>query len=116
MKELFLKKSGVFQGRPGPLVVVIMDGVGWSDNVEGNAVKRALTPVLDDLWGNHPHLLLQAHGTAVGLPSDKDMGNSEVGHNAIGAGRVFAQGARRVNKAIEEGSMWEGEVWKKLIE
>ena len=116
MKELFLKKSSVFQGRPGPLVVVIMDGIGWSDNVEGNAVKRALTPVLDDLWENHPHLLLQAHGTAVGLPSDKDMGNSEVGHNAIGAGRVFAQGARRVNKAIEEGSMWEGEVWKKLIE
>ena len=116
MKELTLKRSSLFQGRPGPLVVVIMDGIGWSENTEGNAVKRAVTPVLDNLWENHPHLLLQAHGKAVGLPTDKDMGNSEVGHNAIGAGRVFAQGAQRVNKAIEEGSMWEGKIWKKLIE
>ncbi|MFO7891728.1 MAG: 2,3-bisphosphoglycerate-independent phosphoglycerate mutase [bacterium] len=115
MKELKLKRNTVFKGRPGPLVVVIMDGIGWSESAEGNAVKQALTPVLDELLEKHPHLLLQAHGTAVGLPTDKDMGNSEVGHNAIGAGRVFAQGARRVNKAIEEGDMWEGETWKKLI-
>ncbi len=110
-----LRKNTLFQGRPGPLVVVIMDGIGFSDNTEGNAVKRAWTPVLDNLLETCPHILLRAHGTAVGLPTDQDMGNSEVGHNAIGAGRVFAQGARRVNKAIEEGDMWEGEIWEKLI-
>lgn len=115
MKEFTLKKNTVFQGRPGPLVIVIMDGIGWSDNTEGNAVKRAVTPVLDQLIKQHPNLLLKAHGIAVGLPTDGDMGNSEVGHNAIGAGRVFAQGARRVNKAIEKGDMWKGETWKKLI-
>ncbi len=116
MKEFKLKKNSLFKGRSGPLVVVIMDGIGWSENPEGNAVKKALTPVLDDLLAHSPNVLLQAHGTAVGLPTDEDMGNSEVGHNAIGAGRVFAQGARRVNKAIENGDMWEGETWKKLID
>jgi len=115
MKEFKLQKNTLFKGRSGPLVVVIMDGIGWSENPEGNAVKKAFTPVLDDLLIHYPHLLLQAHGTAVGLPTEKDMGNSEVGHNAIGAGKVFAQGARRVNKAIDKGDIWEGEVWKKLI-
>jgi len=115
MKEFKLKRNSLFKGRSGPLVVVIMDGIGWSENPEGNAVKKAFTPVLDDLLAHSPNILLQAHGKAVGLPTDKDMGNSEVGHNAIGAGRVFAQGAKRVNKAIEKGDIWEGEVWKKLI-
>jgi len=110
-----LKKSEKFSGRKGPLVVVIMDGVGISDNNAGNAVKSAHKPVLDFLFSNYANRLLKAHGKAVGLPSDKDMGNSEVGHNAIGAGRVFSQGAKLVNEAVKTGALWKGEVWKKLI-
>ena len=110
-----LKKFSKFNGRPGPVVVVIMDGVGLNPETVGNAVATAHTPTLDYLMKNYLNTQLQAHGTAVGLPSDKDMGNSEVGHNAIGAGRVFSQGARLVNEAIETGALWKGEVWQKLI-
>jgi len=102
--------------RPGPVVLVIMDGIGINPNTAGNAVKAAYTPTLDWLMKNHPNTLLRAHGKAVGLPSDSDMGNSEVGHNAIGAGRVFHQGARLVNEAIETGRLWEGQTWQKLIQ
>ncbi|MDZ7270890.1 MAG: 2,3-bisphosphoglycerate-independent phosphoglycerate mutase, partial [candidate division KSB1 bacterium] len=93
-----------------------MDGVGISQEEEGNAVLLARTPTLDWLFGHCPHLLLQAHGTAVGLPSDDDMGNSEVGHNAIGAGRVFDQGAKLVNRALRTGEMFAGPVWRRLID
>ncbi|MDZ7393613.1 MAG: 2,3-bisphosphoglycerate-independent phosphoglycerate mutase [candidate division KSB1 bacterium] len=111
-----LKRLDEFRGRPGPLLVVIMDGVGISQEEEGNAVLLARTPTLDWLFGHCPHLLLQAHGTAVGLPSDDDMGNSEVGHNAIGAGRVFDQGAKLVNRALRTGEMFAGPVWRRLID
>lgn len=111
-----LKKFKKFQGRPGPLLLVIMDGVGLNESTIGNAVAAANTPVLDKLMKNVPMCRLQAHGKAVGLPSDADMGNSEVGHNAIGAGRVFEQGARLVNEAISSGKLWKGETWKKLVE
>ncbi|NQT24238.1 2,3-bisphosphoglycerate-independent phosphoglycerate mutase [candidate division KSB1 bacterium] len=104
-----------FSGRKGPLLLVIMDGVGLNESEVGNAVKAATTPVLDELMANHMMTQLRAHGTAVGLPSDNDMGNSEVGHNAIGAGRVFEQGAKLVNAAIETGALWQGGTWKKLI-
>ncbi|MBN2104546.1 2,3-bisphosphoglycerate-independent phosphoglycerate mutase [bacterium] len=104
-----------FQGRPGPLLLIIMDGVGLSEQTAGNAVAAANTPVLDRLMNTCLKCQLKAHGTAVGLPTDADMGNSEVGHNAIGAGRIFDQGARLVNSAIESGHLWEGEIWKKLI-
>jgi 2,3-bisphosphoglycerate-independent phosphoglycerate mutase len=92
-----------------------MDGVGLNPSTIGNAVAAAHKPVLDGLMKNHPFLSLRAHGKAVGLPSDADMGNSEVGHNAIGAGRVFAQGAQLVNDAIGTGRLWQGEIWKKLV-
>lgn len=105
-----------FKGRKGPLLLIIMDGVGLNESDVGNAVKAANTPILDDLMANHTMTRLRAHGTAVGLPSDKDMGNSEVGHNAIGAGRVFEQGARLVNAAIATGALWQGGTWKKLIQ
>lgn len=62
-----------------------------------------------------PNVPLNAHGTYVGLPSDADIGNSEVGHNAIGCGRVFNQGAKLINDAIATGKIWEGETWKNLI-
>lgn len=110
-----LIKSAAFQKRNGPVVLVIMDGVGYGKYKKGDGVQEARTEYLDDLHATCPHTKLKAHGTAVGLPSDGDMGNSEVGHNAIGCGRVFAQGAKRVNKAIKNGEIFEGEVWKKLV-
>ena len=110
-----LKKSDVFAGPAGPVVLVIMDGVGIGKYEEGDLVRAAKTPNLDWLRGNAPWVQLKAHGTAVGLPSDDDMGNSEVGHNAIGCGRVFHQGAALVNQAIESGSLFAGSTWKELI-
>jgi len=110
-----LKKNG-FSGYKGPLLVVVMDGVGISDIQEGNAVSQSYTPTLDRLMKEYPTTLLKAHGTAVGLPSDEDMGNSEVGHNAIGAGQVFAQGAKLVSKAIETGDMFRANGWTEIRE
>jgi 2,3-bisphosphoglycerate-independent phosphoglycerate mutase len=111
-----LQKNPAFKGRKGPLVLAILDGVGYGKYTEGDAVKAALTQSLDSLTTTCPHTKLKAHGTAVGLPSDGDMGNSEVGHNAIGCGRVFAQGAKLVFKSIETGAIFEGATWKKLVE
>lgn len=112
--SLKLKKINKLQKRRGPVVLLIMDGVGYGKYAEGDAVQGALTPNLDRMTEENPSTRLKAHGTAVGLPSDGDMGNSEVGHNAIGCGRVFAQGAKLVSKSIESGAMFEGECWKKL--
>ncbi|MBN2201255.1 2,3-bisphosphoglycerate-independent phosphoglycerate mutase [bacterium] len=109
-----LKRMKGFAGCKGPVLVVVMDGVGIGPGNEGNAVTAAVTPTLDLLMKECPNITLKAHGTAVGLPSDEDMGNSEVGHNAIGAGRVFAQGARLVNDAIDSGRLWQTETWKQL--
>lgn len=99
----------------GPLLLIIMDGIGVGKEYEGNAVWLANTPVLDRLLKRYPYVLLKAHGTAVGLPSDKDMGNSEVGHNALGGGRVFDQGAKLVNRAIETGEIFKTDVWKEIV-
>ena len=96
-----------------PVVLCILDGVGQGDQGPGDAVFLAHTPNLDRLRAEHPHCLLKAHGTAVGLPSDKDMGNSEVGHNALGAGRIFDQGAKLVDLAVASGSAF-GETWRWL--
>lgn len=98
----------------GPVVLIIMDGVGIKDIESGNAVTQAKTPVLDNCLANYPWQKLKAHGTAVGLPSDDDMGNSEVGHNAIGAGQVYSQGAKLVSESLESKSMYNSEVWKSL--
>ncbi len=110
-----LAKNSKFKGRKGPVVLIVMDGVGYGSYEQGDAVKAALTPNLDRLTAEWPSTRLRAHGTAVGLPSDDDMGNSEVGHNAIGCGRVFAQGAKLVGKSIEEGTFFKGETWNKLV-
>ena len=110
-----LKKSAKFEGVKGPVVTIVMDGVGIAPESEGNAVARAMTPTLDRLMREYPVRGLRAHGTAVGLPSDDDMGNSEVGHNAMGAGQVFAQGAKLVSSSIESGKMFDGESWKALL-
>lgn len=113
--RLDLHAHAHFKPRTGPLVVVIMDGVGEGRHDEGDAVWCAHTPTLDMLRERHLHQLLKAHGKAAGLPSDADMGNSEVGHNALGAGRVFAQGAKLVNEAIQTGRLWQGQTWQQLI-
>ena len=97
-----------------PIVLVIMDGVGRGDGGPGDAVKQANTPTLDKLMATCPMTWLKAHGTAVGLPTDDDMGNSEVGHNAIGCGQIYSQGAKLVNESIESGKMYESDAWKEL--
>ena len=111
-----LKKNPAFQPRRGPVVLVIMDGVGFGKYADGDAVLNAHTPELEHLMKSCPFTRLKAHGTAVGMPSDADMGNSEVGHNAIGCGRVFAQGAKLVDDAVTGGSMFDGATWKELVE
>ncbi len=115
-KKLSLKKLDFFSGRQGPLLLIIMDGVGIGSQDETNAVYVANTPNLDKLFNMELFCKLQAHGTAVGLPSDKDMGNSEVGHNTMGAGRVVDQGAKLVDKAIKTGKIFESKSWKIVVE
>ena len=112
---LSLDSHPVFQGRSGPVLVVVADGVGIAPDGPHNAVTQASTPTLDALLASDLSTQLAAHGTAVGLPTDDDMGNSEVGHNAIGAGRIFAQGAKLVNKALESGSIFGTDVWGEAI-
>src|SRR5437764_6060898 len=92
-----------------------MDGVGRGAGDEADAVAIAKTPTLDRLWVPGARAELKAHGKAVGLPTEDDMGNSEVGHNALGAGKIYAQGAMLVNRAIKSGSLFEGETWKQII-
>ena len=99
-----------------PIVLVIMDGVGKGDGGAGDAVAQAKTPTLDHLLATCPHTYLKAHGTAVGLPSDDDMGNSEVGHNALGCGQVYSQGAKLVGESIENGTLFASETWCDLVE
>jgi 2,3-bisphosphoglycerate-independent phosphoglycerate mutase len=110
-----------YPGVKGPLLFVILDGVGLyrgkADGFDGNAVDIAQPPHLLQLLKSEKIVTkLKAHGTAVGMPSDADQGNSEVGHNAIGAGRVFSQGAALVDKAIETGRLFQGAVWHELVE
>lgn len=114
--SLALSKHPSFAGRPGPVLLVIADGVGIAPDGPSNAISLADTPTLDTLTGGVLFTELAAHGPAVGLPSDDDMGNSEVGHNALGAGRVFAQGAKLVNQAIASGAIFESPIWRQAIE
>ena len=111
-----LKKSRDFKGAKGPVVTIVMDGVGIAPAGESNAVTSANMPTLRALMQNYPTVKLKAHGTAVGLPSDDDMGNSEVGHNALGAGQVFAQGAKLVTQSIESGKIFASDTWRKLTD
>lgn len=99
-----------------PILLIVMDGVGFSKTGLGDAVTMANTPTLDRLLKECPYTRLKAHGTAVGLPSDDDMGNSEVGHNALGCGQVYSQGAKLVNESIESGKMFSSSAWKELVD
>ena len=114
-----MKKLEEIEGYPrpdGPVVLVIMDGVGIGKGDPGDMVAAATTPNLDWLKANALSTQLKAHGHAVGMPTDGDMGNSEVGHNAIGAGRVFDQGALLVKNSVESGAIYESQNWQYLIE
>src|SRR5210317_1076365 len=115
MTDLSLKSLQEFQ-RKGPVVFVVMDGIGLGPGTQSDGVSVSYTPVLDRLLKEPVQTKLAAHGPAVGLPSDDDMGNSEVGHNALGAGRVFAQGAKLVNRSIETGAMFESPIWIQAAE
>jgi 2,3-bisphosphoglycerate-independent phosphoglycerate mutase len=111
-----LQKSASFKAITGPVVTVVLDGFGITEREVGNAIAAARTPTLDRLFQKYPNTLLKAHGTAVGMPSDADMGNSEVGHNAIGAGQVYTQGAALVSDAIRSGEMFQRPAWQEVIE
>ncbi len=113
---LSLSQHPSFSGRPGPVLVIVADGVGVAPAGPSNAVTEASTPTLDLLTASELYTELAAHGPAVGLPTGDDMGNSEVGHNALGAGRIFAQGAKLVNKALASGAIFETDVWKQAVE
>ena len=110
-----LNKLNSFNGVKGPVLTIVMDGVGLAPDTISNAVAGAYTPTLDMLMAKYPMVSLKAHGTAVGLPSDDDMGNSEVGHNALGSGQVFAQGAKLVSNSIESKKMFTSNTWCELI-
>ena len=110
-----LKKLSTFPGLKGPVVCVIMDGIGINPSEVGNAVFSAYTPTLDRLFKEYPNIALKAHGTAVGMPSDEDMGNSEVGHNALGSGQVYNQGASLVSEAIASGEMFDKPAWREIV-
>jgi 2,3-bisphosphoglycerate-independent phosphoglycerate mutase len=100
-------------GPVGPLVLVVMDGVGLGLGDQYDAVAVARTPTLDSLRSSAIYRAIHAHGPYVGLPSPTDMGNSEVGHNTMGAGRIVPQGAKRIDDALESGEIWRGP-WEDL--
>ncbi len=87
-----------------PVVLVILDGWGYRREVDGNAIAVAHTPIMDSLWAAYPHTLIQTSGKAVGLPKGQ-MGNSEVGHLNLGAGRIVPQELVRISDAVEEGTL-----------
>jgi len=116
MSELSLKALAGYTAFPGPVLTVVMDGVGIGPKDASDGVAMAYTPVLDELLEGDLVTSLKAHGTAVGLPTDGDMGNSEVGHNALGAGRIFSQGAKLVNNALESGTIYQGKSWQAVQE
>jgi 2,3-bisphosphoglycerate-independent phosphoglycerate mutase len=98
-----------------PVVLVILDGWGYRDEVDGNAIAAANTPVMDSLWAAYPHTLIQTSGKSVGLPNGQ-MGNSEVGHLNIGAGRVVPQELLRITDAVEDDSILENSALVHLCE
>ena len=109
-----LEKHPTFPGVSGPVLVVVLDGFGLNPKTLGNAVANAHTPYIDRLMAKYPNTQLKAHGKAVGMPSDKDMGNSEVGHNAMGSGMVYHQGAALVSEAIASGRLYEAQAWQEI--
>lgn len=98
----------------GPVVLAVLDGVGLSASRSGNAVRQAHTEFLDYALTHYPHLALAASGEAVGIMPNQ-MGNSEVGHNTLGAGQIIPQGIAQVEAAFKSGAVWESQAWQGLI-
>ncbi len=109
-----LEKLVTFKGCKGPVLLVVADGVGLAPPGPANAVSLANTPVIDRLLASRFSTTLHAHGHWVGLPTDGDMGNSEVGHNALGCGQIISQGAKLVNEAFDNGSIFDNAVWDQV--
>ena len=116
MTDWTLQSHGQLARPTGGVALIILDGVGIGPQNEANAWHLADTPYLDSLMETPVVGQLRAHGRAVGMPSDKDMGNSEVGHNAMGAGRIFDQGAKLVQVAVDKGELTRCETWQWLME
>src|ERR1700742_4383564 len=98
-----------------PVMLVILDGFGWREETADNAVRLAKTPTFSRLWDTCPHAFLHTSGRDVGLP-DGQMGNSEVGHLNIGAGRVVKQELVRIRDAVADGSIAKAAAFTKLVE
>lgn len=98
-----------------PLALIILDGFGYRKETEGNAIAMAKKPVLDEVFSAHPHTLIGASGMDVGLP-DGQMGNSEVGHTNIGAGRIVYQELTRITKSIQDGSFFQNEAFLAAVD
>lgn len=114
LKPLKFRKTSHLKGRQ--LVInIILDGVAISPYPVGDAFKAARKPIFDRIYQKYLHRQLFAHGTYVGLPSNDEMGNSEVGHNAIGSGKIYPQGAKLVNQSLENKSLFTSKLWKRLI-
>ncbi|UPY79802.1 2,3-bisphosphoglycerate-independent phosphoglycerate mutase [Leptospira weilii] len=113
-----MKLSKKYTFRSRKVLLVILDGVGYSPKGPefGNAIADAKLPFLNQVWNQFPTLHIQAHGKFVGMPSDEDMGNSEVGHNVLGSGRIFDQGAKLVSNSIASGNIFQGQAWKEIID
>ena len=98
-----------------PITLIIMDGFGINKETKGNAIAAAKTPNLDKYFREYPNTCINASGLHVGLP-DGQMGNSEVGHTNIGAGRIVYQELTRITKSIEDGDFFENEAFKEAVE
>ncbi|MET0069400.1 MAG: 2,3-bisphosphoglycerate-independent phosphoglycerate mutase [Candidatus Thiodiazotropha sp.] len=101
--------------RPKPVALIILDGWGYSEERDANAIANAATPVWDRLWQEHPHTLINTSGASVGLPGGQ-MGNSEVGHLNLGAGRVVYQEFTRVSRSIRTGSFFTNETLTEAVD
>jgi len=116
MTDYSLKR--IYRGVPGPLLLIVCDGFGVAEASNHNCVTLAESSfwmkLLADAREKNLYCELAAHGVAVGLPGNKDMGNSEVGHNALGSGQIVDQGAKLVNKSLEDRSMFRTESWKNI--
>jgi 2,3-bisphosphoglycerate-independent phosphoglycerate mutase len=101
--------------RKKPTVLLVLDGWGYREEIRDNAIANGATPVWDHLWADAPHTLISSSGPDVGLPEGQ-MGNSEVGHMSLGAGRIIFQNITRIDQAIAEGSFDSNQAYTRAID
>ena len=100
MSKISIKNIDKLSLPQSPVVLAILDGWGYREDTTNNAIKTAITPIMDSLWHAYPHTLISASGSDVGLP-DGQMGNSEVGHLTIGSGRIIQQELVRISDVVK---------------